>query len=113
LTRPVWGDPLSSPSAYDYIASYSPYENVRRAPYPAVLATTAIGDDRVGFWEPAKWVATLRRHSTSARPILLRTETSGGHQGASGRFDEMSQFARMYAFAIWQTEGFARRFPGL
>jgi oligopeptidase B len=113
LTRPVWGDPLSSPSAYDYIASYSPYENVRTAPYPAVLATTAIGDDRVGFWEPAKWVATLRRHSTSARPILLRTETSGGHQGASGRFDEMSQFARMYAFAIWQTEGFARRFPGL
>jgi oligopeptidase B len=78
-----------------------------------VLATTAIGDDRVGFWEPAKWVATLRRHSTSARPILLHTEASGGHQGASGRFDEMSQFARMYAFAIWQTEGFARRSPGL
>jgi len=105
LTRPVWGDPLSDPAAYDYIASYSPYENVRKAPYPAVLATTAIGDDRVGFWEPAKWIATLRRHSTSGKPMLLHTETAGGHLGASGRFDEFAQLARMYAFAIWQTQG--------
>ena len=105
LTRPVWGDPLSSPAAYDYIASYSPYENVRAKPYPAVLATTAIGDDRVGFWEPAKWIASLRRRSTSGKPMLLHTETAGGHQGASGRFDELAQLARMYAFAIWQTEG--------
>jgi oligopeptidase B len=103
LTRPVWGDPLSDPAAYDYIASYSPYENVRTQPYPAVLATTAIGDDRVGFWEPAKWVAALRRHSTSGRPVLLHTETSGGHQGAAGRYDELAQLAHMYAFAIWQT----------
>lgn len=103
LTRPAWGDPLSSPAAYDYIASYSPYENVRAQPYPAVLATTAIGDDRVGFWEPAKWIATLRRHSTSGKPMLLHTEVAGGHQGASGRFDELAQVARMYAFAIWQT----------
>jgi oligopeptidase B len=103
LTRPVWGDPLSDPAAYDYIAGYSPYDNVRSQPYPAVLATTAIGDDRVGFWEPAKWIATLRRHSTSGKPMLLHTETSGGHQGASGRFDELAQLARMYAFAISQT----------
>ncbi len=103
LTRPVWGDPLSSPEAYDYIASYSPYENVRKQPYPPTLATTAIGDDRVGFWEPAKWIANLRRRSTSGKPMLLHTETAGGHQGASGRFDELAQLARMYAFAIWQT----------
>ena len=103
LTRPVWGDPLSDPAAYDYIAGYSPYENVRAQSYPAVLATTAIGDDRVGFWEPAKWIATLRRRSTSGKPMLLHTETSGGHQGASGRFDELAQTARMYAFAIWQS----------
>jgi oligopeptidase B len=108
LTRPVWGDPLSDPAAYDYIAGYSPYENVRSQPYPAVLATTAIGDDRVGFWEPAKWIATLRRHSTSGKPMLLHTETSGGHQGASGRFDELAQLARMYAFAIWQTTSAGR-----
>lgn len=105
LTRPVWGDPLSDPAAYDYIRSYSPYENVHAAPYPATLATTAIGDDRVGFWEPAKWIATLRKHSTSGKPMLLHTEIAGGHQGASGRFDELVEMARMYAFAIWQTEG--------
>jgi oligopeptidase B len=104
LTRPVWGDPLSDAAAYDYIASYSPYENVQFQAYPAVLATTAIADDRVGFWEPAKWVAALRKHSTSGKPVLLHTETSGGHQGSSGRFDEFRQLARMYAFAIWQTE---------
>lgn len=109
LTRPVWGDPLSSPQAYDYIASYSPYENVRRQAYPATLATTAIGDDRVGFWEPAKWIANLRRRSTSGEPMLLHTETAGGHQGASGRFDELAQFARMYAFAIWRTVGLPAR----
>jgi oligopeptidase B len=108
LTRPVWGDPLSDPAAYDYIASYSPYENVRKQAYPAVLATTAIGDDRVGFWEPAKWIATLRHHSTSRKPMLLHTEITGGHQGASGRFDEFAQLARMYAFAIWQTQGLPR-----
>ncbi|HEV8408786.1 MAG TPA: prolyl oligopeptidase family serine peptidase [Sphingomicrobium sp.] len=109
LTRPVWGDPLSNPAAYDYIASYSPYENVRTRPYPSVLATTAISDDRVGFWEPAKWIATLRRHSTSGEPMLLHTETAGGHQGASGRIDELPQLARMYAFAIWQTNGIGAR----
>jgi oligopeptidase B len=107
LTRPVWGDPLSSAAAYDYIASYSPYENVRAAAYPAVLATTAIGDDRVGFWEPAKWIATLRRHSTSGKPMLLHTDTTGGHQGASGRYDELAQLARIYGFAIWQTQSSA------
>lgn len=105
LTRPVWGDPLASAAAYDYIASYSPYENVRTQPYPATLATTAVGDDRVGFWEPAKWIANLRRSSTSGKPMLLHTETAGGHQGASGRFEELAQLARMYAFAIWQTLG--------
>jgi len=109
LTRPVWGDPLSNPAAYDYIASYSPYENVKARPYPSVLATTAISDDRVGFWEPAKWIATLRSHSTSGKPMLLHIETAGGHQGASGRIDELSQLARMYAFAIWQTQGIGAR----
>lgn len=103
LTRPVWGDPLSDPAAYDYIASYSPYENVRSQAYPAVLATTAIGDDRVGFWEPAKWIAALRRYSTSGKPMMLHTETNGGHQGAAGRYDELSQMARMYAFVISQS----------
>lgn len=101
LTRPVWGDPLADPRAYDYIASYSPYDNVRAQPYPPVLATTAVGDDRVGFWEPAKWIARLRAKSTSGAPMLLHTEMSGGHLGAAGRYDELEQMARMYGFAIW------------
>ncbi|HET8613110.1 MAG TPA: prolyl oligopeptidase family serine peptidase, partial [Sphingomonas sp.] len=101
LTRPVWGDPLHDPKAYDYILSYSPYDNVRPQPYPSVLATTAVGDDRVGYWEPAKWIAKLRALSTSGKPMLLHTEMAGGHQGAAGRYDEYAQMARMYAFAIW------------
>ncbi len=100
LTRPVWGDPLSDPKAYDYIASYSPYDNVRPEAYPPTLATTAIADDRVGFWEPAKWIAKLRELSTSDQPMLLHTEMAGGHHGAGGRFEEYTQVSRMYAFAI-------------
>jgi oligopeptidase B len=107
LTRPVWGDPLADPAAYDYIASYSPYENIARQPYPPVLATTAIGDDRVGFWEPAKWIARLRALSTSRAPMLLATEMSGGHAGAGGRFDELAQISRMYAFAIWALRAYS------
>jgi len=107
LTRPVWGDPLADPQAYDYIASYSPYENIAARPYPPVLATTAIGDNRVGFWEPAKWIAALRARSTGGAPMLLHTEMTGGHAGAGGRFEEYAQIARMYAFAVWALE--ARR----
>jgi oligopeptidase B len=103
LTRPVWGDPLASVADYDNIAGYSPYENVRPQAYPPVLATTAVADDRVGFWEPAKWIARLRALSTSGAPMLLHTEMAGGHVGAAGRIDELDQIARTYAFAIWTT----------
>ncbi|MBS0410881.1 MAG: S9 family peptidase [Proteobacteria bacterium] len=99
LTRPVWGDPLSDPAAYDYIASYSPYENVAAATYPPVLATTAIADDRVGFWEPAKWIAALRARAKGG-PMLLSVEMSGGH-GGGGRLAELALAAKMYGFAIW------------
>ena len=76
-----WGNPLDDPEVYAYMKSYSPYENVRRAPYPAVLATTSLNDTRVFFTEPAKWVARLRENTTSdpeQRPVLLRTEMVGG-----------------------------------
>jgi oligopeptidase B len=99
LTRPVWGDPLADPAAYDYIASYSPYENIGAAPYPPVLATTAVGDDRVGFWEPAKWIAALRARAARG-PFLLACQMTGGH-GGGGRGAELALSARMYAFAIW------------
>ena len=83
-----WGNPLEDPEVYAYMKSYSPYENVRSAPYPAVLATTSLNDTRVYFTEPAKWVARLREDTTrdpEKRPVLLRTEMVAGHGCKSGR----------------------------
>ena len=96
-----WGNPLHDPEVYAYMKSYSPYENVRRAAYPAVLATTSLNDTRVYFTEPAKWVARLREETTSdpvQRPVLLRTEMSAGHGGKSGRYDSWRQVAWEWAF---------------
>jgi oligopeptidase B len=101
LARPDWGDPLADPAAYDTIASYSPYDNVTAQPYPPVLATTAVADDRVGYWEPAKWIAKLRALSTSGRPMLLHTAMTGGHAGGAEPQDELARDALFFAFAIW------------
>ncbi|WP_406830352.1 S9 family peptidase [Pedococcus sp. KACC 23699] len=100
-----WGNPLEDPEVYAYMKGYSPYENVSRAPYPAILATTSLNDTRVYFTEPAKWVARLREHTTSdpeQRPILLRTEMVAGHGGKSGRYDSWRQVAWEWAFLIDQ-----------
>jgi oligopeptidase B len=100
-----WGNPLHDPEVYAYMKSYSPYENVRDAAYPAVLATTSLNDTRVYFTEPAKWVARLREHTTSdpvERPVLLRTEMVAGHGGKSGRYDSWRQVAWEWAFLISQ-----------
>jgi oligopeptidase B len=101
---PIWGDP-SSPEVFDYIASYSPYENVHTAPYPAVLATAGLLDDRLGYWEAAKWVARLREKTVSGRPILLHTDMTGGHQGADSRAIMIARTARYQAFAIRAVSG--------
>lgn len=100
LTYPDWGNPLASKAVYEYMASYSPYDNVAHKAYPPVLATTSIADDRVGFWEPAKWIAKLRDDDTSHSPKLLRVEM-GGHGGSSGRVAELRQKALFFAFSIW------------
>jgi oligopeptidase B len=81
-----WGDPRES-KAYARMKSYSPYDNVHDAPYPAMLVTTGLNDPRVQYWEPVKWVARLREHSTSGKPIILRVEMGAGHAGPSGRYD--------------------------
>lgn len=99
--RPDWGDPLADPEAYDYIASISPYENVSAQPYPPILATAGIRDDRVSYWEAAKWVAALREHTTGKAPILFRVNMAGGHQNAAGLSDQASQMALFWAFAEW------------
>ena len=102
---PEWGNPLEDPAAYDYIASYSPYDNITTQAYPAVIATGGLSDPRVTWWEPEKWVARLREHTTSDRPILLKINMEAGHGGASGRFDFLKEIALDYAFAIKVVEG--------
>lgn len=102
-----WGNPLADPEVYAYMKAYSPYENVRDAAYPAVLATTSLNDTRVFFTEPAKWVARLREHTASdpaARPVLLRTEMVAGHGGKSGRYDAWRQVAWEWAFLVDQAQ---------
>ncbi|HEX8233465.1 MAG TPA: S9 family peptidase [Caulobacteraceae bacterium] len=101
---PEWGDPVHDPDAYDRIAAYSPYDNVGPRPYPAILATSGLSDPRVTYWEPAKWVASLREHTTSDAPVLLKMNMEAGHGGASGRFDFLKEIALDYAFAIWAAE---------
>jgi len=98
---PEWGNPLEDPAAYDYIASYSPYDNVEARPYPAILARGGLTDPRVTWWEPEKWIARLRERTTSGRPVMLQVNLEAGHGGASGRFDHLKEVALDYAFAIW------------
>ncbi len=101
---PEWGNPLEDPTAYDLIASYSPYDNVEAEPYPAVLATGGLSDSRVTYWEPAKWVAKLREKTTGDAPMLLKINMDAGHGGASGRFEFLKEIALDYAFAIWAVD---------
>ena len=98
---PEWGNPIEDAAAYDYMMSYSPYDQVEAKAYPAVLATGGLSDPRVTYWEPEKWVAKLRPATTSGKPILLKINMEAGHGGASGRFDYLKEVAHDYAFAIW------------
>lgn len=97
---PEWGNPIASESDYQTIAAYSPYDNVGALPYPPVLAVAGLTDPRVTYWEPAKWVAKLRDHSTSDAPVMLKTNMGAGHGGASGRFSRLEEIAEVYAFAL-------------
>ncbi len=103
LTPPEWaewGDPIRDAAARARIGSYCPYSNVSERRYPAVLATAGLTDPRVGYWEPAKWIARLREHTTSADPVLLWTNLDAGHGGAAGRFARLDEVALVYAFAL-------------
>ena len=105
---PEWGNPIKDAAAYDYIASYSPYDNVGAKPYPPILATGGLSDPRVTWWEPEKWVARLRERTTGDAPILLKVNLEAGHGGASGRFDFLKEIALDYAFAVWAIEAEGR-----
>jgi oligopeptidase B len=96
-----WGNPNEQP-AFDYILSYSPYDNLTRRAYPAMLVTTSYNDSQVMYWEPAKYVAKLRRLKTDPNPLLLKTNMAAGHGGASGRYDYLREVAFDYAFILGQ-----------
>jgi oligopeptidase B len=95
-----WGNPIESGDVYRYMKGYSPYENVTDQEYPALLVTTGLNDPRVGYHEPAKWVARLREEGSLRRPLVLKTEMGSGHFGPSGRYEGWRQEAFVLAFVI-------------
>ena len=103
LTPPEWqewGNPITDAQAFRTMLAYSPYDNVRAQDYPALLVLAGLTDPRVTYWEPAKWIAKLRRLNTGPHLIALKTNMEAGHGGAAGRFDRLKEVALAYAFAI-------------
>lgn len=94
-----WGNP-NEKQYYDYMLSYSPYDNVEAKAYPAMLITTGLHDSQVQYWEPAKWAAKLRALKTDQNPLYLKTEMEYGHGGASGRFEGYKEVVLEYAFML-------------
>jgi oligopeptidase B len=95
-----WGNPKEKAS-YDYILSYSPYDNIKAVDYPSIYVRTGLHDSQVQYFEPAKWVARLRATKTDKNPLLFETDMTAGHGGASGRFDRLRQTARALTFFLW------------
>ena len=96
-----WGNPITDKEVYDYMKSYTPYENIRPVKYPALAAVTSLNDTRVFYVEPAKWVAALRETIDPASPTpLLKIEMDGGHGGGSGRYTAWREIAWDYAFLL-------------
>ena len=98
-----WGDP-NIKEFYDYMLSYSPYDNIKNVEYPNTLVTTGLHDSQVQYWEPAKWVAKLRDYHQGDNKIILHTDMDAGHSGSSGRFEALKEIAMEYAF-LFMLEG--------
>lgn len=94
-----WGNP-NDKEYYEYMKSYSPYDNVEPKDYPNMLVTTGLHDSQVQYWEPAKWVAKLRELKTDDNILLLHTNMDAGHGGASGRFEALKEVAMDYVFLL-------------
>ncbi|MBV7328022.1 S9 family peptidase [Chloroflexi bacterium TSY] len=94
-----WGNP-NDPTYYEYMKSYSPYDNIVAKEYPNIVVTAGLNDPRVQYWEPAKWVAKLRALKTDSNRLALKTNMGAGHGGASGRFDYLKEIAFEYAFIL-------------
>jgi oligopeptidase B len=97
-----WGNP-NEKAAYDYMRTYSPYDNIAAKHYPAMLIHVSLHDSQVPYWEGAKLVARLRERKLDSNPVLLKTNLGAGHGGASGRYDALRETAFTYAFVLWQT----------
>lgn len=98
-----WGNPKQA-EYYEYMLSYSPYDQVEAKAYPAMLVTTGLWDSQVQYFEPAKWVARLRAMKTNDEPLLMHVDMEAGHGGASGRFRRMQDVALQYAFVLQQLD---------
>ncbi len=96
-----WGNPNEKP-AYDYMVKYSPYDNLKKGAYPAILVKTSFNDSQVMYWEPAKYTARLRTLKTDKNVLLLKTNMAAGHGGSSGRYDYLKEIAFDYAFILKQ-----------
>jgi oligopeptidase B len=94
-----WGNP-NEETYFRTMLSYSPYDNLKTASYPAMLVKTSLNDSQVMYWEPAKYVAKLRTLKTDTNPLLLLTNMQAGHGGASGRYDYLKEIAFDYAFLL-------------
>ncbi|MFL6720390.1 MAG: S9 family peptidase [Sphingomonas sp.] len=101
---PEWGNPIIDKAAFDYIRSYSPYDNVRSQDYPPMLITGGLTDPRVTYWEPAKWAAKLRATKTDGNLLLLKINMGAGHGGKSGRWDKLHEVAETYAFILTEVQ---------
>jgi oligopeptidase B len=99
---PEWGNPIIDKAAFDYIRSYSPYDQVKAQAYPPMLITGGLNDPRVTYWEPAKWAAKLRATKTDDNLLLLKTNMGAGHGGKSGRWERLHEVAEAYAFILTQ-----------
>lgn len=96
-----WGNPNEKP-AFEYMKRYSPYDNIAKKNYPAMLVKVSVNDSQVPYWEGAKYVAKLRATKTDDNPLLLKVNFGAGHGGASGRYDALRETAFDYAFMLWQ-----------
>ena len=94
-----WGDPMNRDS-FEYMLSYSPYENINSVSYPHMLITGGLNDPRVQYWEPLKWTARLREETDGDRDILLRMNIDSGHMGTTGRYAWLRELAFEYAFSL-------------
>ena len=94
-----WGNPKEK-KFYDYMLSYSPYDQIKKQNYPNILVTSGLHDSQVQYWEPTKWVAKLRLMKTDSKSLFLITNMNAGHSGSSGRFDYLKDLAKEHTFLL-------------